>query len=291
MTTTTLAAPVKQVSLSVAEALLKDVPRMVLHSTSGTPIDVLPLDRVLAALTAAMDPALSERAGEVIKECLQAVENGEGPYRHDWRDKPHKVVYALTRQIIAQTAQNAALRAEVRKSAMDAVSAGCQAQEAYEAQKAAEAERDALRAEADRYLRHLTAGAESLNAYKARAEAAEAVAEKLRAERDAEIAVCGGHRSGKNHAYRVGVTLGKASAEAQIAALTARVEGLTGALRKAEQDFYEAANRFQDEDYEGPHEKFTVNVVCHIKPYFDMHIKHLRNSAAAARAALKGDDQ
>jgi len=76
------------------------------------------------------------------------------------------------------------------------------------------------------------------------------------------------------------------AAEAQIAALTARVEGLTGALRKAEQDFYEAANRFQDEDYEGPHEKFTVNVVCHIKPYFDMNMKHLRDSAAAARAAL-----
>ena len=49
----------------------------------------------------------------------------------------------------------------------------------------------ALRVERDRYLRHLTAGAESLNADKARAEAA----------------------------------------EAQIAALTARVEGLTGAVK------------------------------------------------------------
>ena len=76
------------------------------------------------------------------------------------------------------------------------------------------------------------------------------------------------------------------AAEAQIEALTAQVERLTGALRKAEQDFYEAANRFQDEDYEGPHEKFTVNVVCHIKPYFDMNMKHLRDSAAAARATL-----
>lgn len=68
------------------------------------------------------------------------------------------------------------------------------------------------------------------------------------------------------------------------------VARLEAALRKAEQDFYEAANRFQDEDYEGPHEKFTVNVVCHIKPYFDMHMKHLRDSAEAARAALKGAD-
>lgn len=83
----------------------------------------------------------------------------------------------------------------------------------------------------------------------------------------------------------------KLVAEAQIAALTARVEGLTGALRKAEQDFYEAANRFQDEDYEGPHEKFTVNVVCHIKPYFDMNMKHLRDSAAAARAALSTTEE
>ena len=55
MSKPTCTAPVKQVSLSYAEALLKDVPRMVLHSTSGTPIDVLPLDRVLAALTAAHD--------------------------------------------------------------------------------------------------------------------------------------------------------------------------------------------------------------------------------------------
>ena len=37
-----------------------------------------------------------------------------------------------------------------------------------------------LRAQRNRYLRHLTAGDESLNAYKARAEAAEAEVEKLR---------------------------------------------------------------------------------------------------------------
>ena len=80
------------------------------------------------------------------------------------------------------------------------------------------------------------------------------------------------------------------AAEAQIAALTAHVERLEASLRKAEQDFYEAANRFQDEDYEGPHEKFTVNVVCHIKPYFDMNMKHLRDSAAAARSALATEE-
>lgn len=100
----------------IISSLLRNVPTYDLWYEGGK----LPFDGatwmtqadVLAALTAAMDPAIAERAGEVVSECLQAVENGEGPYRHDWRYKPHKVVYTLTRQITDLLAQNAALRAE-----------------------------------------------------------------------------------------------------------------------------------------------------------------------------------
>lgn len=69
-----------------------------------------------------------------------------------------------------------------------------------------------------------------------------------------------------------------------------RIGKLEEALRVAEQDFYSASNMWRDEDYEGPHEKFTVPVVCYAKPYFDMHMKHLADSAErAALAQGKGE--
>jgi hypothetical protein len=71
----------------------------------------------------------------------------------------------------------------------------------------------------------------------------------------------------------------------------ARVQALVDALKRAEQNFYEAANRFRDEDYEGPISGLTVNAVCHAKPYFDKHMQHLDDSAAEARAALAAFDK
>ena len=72
-----------------------------------------------------------------------------------------------------------------------------------------------------------------------------------------------------------------------LVAAEAEIAKLRKALGVAEQDFYSAANMWQDEDYEGPHERFSVPVVCHIKPYFDRNMQHLRDSASRARAALQ----
>ena len=133
---------------NLAETILRDVPiRGRIYTggrinTGGNCLDELVLKKdVEAALTAAMDPAIAERAERLARS-----------------DDPKVMLYhgEYVEALRALLAQNAALRAE-----------------------------------RDRYLRHLTAGAESLNAYKARVEAA----------------------------------------EAQIAALTARVEGLTGAVK------------------------------------------------------------
>lgn len=59
----------------------------------------------------------------------------------------------------------------------------------------------------------------------------------LRAELSAEFAACGGLRTGKNHAYRVGVVYGKAQGQAdrdrlaaELAASRAREAGLRGAV-------------------------------------------------------------
>ena len=67
-----------------------------------------------------------------------------------------------------------------------------------------------------------------------------------------------------------------------------KIETLKLALKKkAEQDFYHIANCIRDEDYEGPHERFTVDVVCHVKPYFDLHMKYILESAERAKKALE----
>lgn len=73
-------------------------------------------------------------------------------------------------------------------------------------------------------------------------------------------------------------------------ALEAKLSLALAGLDAALSDFYAAANRFQDEDYEGPVDGLTV-LVCHAKPYYDIHMQHLDDSAAKVRnilAKLKG---
>ena len=55
------------------------------------------------------------------------------------------------------------------------------------------------------------------------------------------------------------------------------------ALKRAEEDFYTASNRFRDEDYIGPVEGINVNVVCHIDKYYELHMEHLKQSAKRIR--------
>lgn len=161
---------------TLAETILRDVPiRGRIYTggrinTGGNCLDELVLKKdVEAALTAAMDPALTERAGEVLSRLRKADEYE--PLGHDgWEaadlitallaqnaalrantvqmlDEADREYNRKTNDLIERHAEQlAALRAEVRKSAMDAVSAGCQAQEAWEAQKAAEARAERLEA-------------------------------------------------------------------------------------------------------------------------------------------------
>lgn len=138
----------------LAAALLRDAIISGMRIATETPIEQVPaaIADVLAALSRALDPALAERAGEVLGEAGLLASTCE-------RSGQHKRAETIRAAVMAGTALLTA--------------------------------NAALRAERDRYLRHLTAGAESLNAYKARAEAA----------------------------------------EAQIAALTAQVERLTGAVK------------------------------------------------------------
>ena len=89
----------------------------------------------------------------------------------------------------------------------------------------------------------------------------------------------------RNAVYRAHC-LGGLVPAAALSDAQATIARLEVALRAAERDFYQAANQWRDEDYEGPHERFTVPVVCHVKPYFDLHMKHLTDSAERARAAL-----
>lgn len=96
----------------------------------------IPSTAIAAIPAVTVDPALSDRAVRVA-EALRNI----GPML-DLRLSGATIIYDLL-------AQNAALRGEVRKSAMDAVSAGCQAQEAWEAQKAAEAQIAALTAQVE----------------------------------------------------------------------------------------------------------------------------------------------
>lgn len=77
----------------------------------------------------------------------------------------------------------------------------------------------------------------------------------------------------------------------QLLAALDRVEALEGAVKRAEFGFSEAYHKFQDEDYEGPHERFTVPVVCHVKPYYDMHMKFLMGMWEEMHAALGGSHE
>ena len=154
----------------------------------------------------ALDPAIAEQAVEVLEGVTP------GPWVYEYTGIGHTVrqpgaynaiftvnhagnfeqdarFIAWCRESVpALLAQIAALRAEVRKSAMDAVSAGCQAQEAYEAQKAAEAERDALRAERGAVLGMYMRSSDEGFRQKARAEAAETTLAAMTKERDAKVA-------------------------------------------------------------------------------------------------------
>lgn len=157
MTTTTLAA-----------AILRDVPR---HSGCEVirPVTVIYEHEVLAVLTAAMDPALSERAGEVV-ERLQAEKSVVSTTRTfpsgDERDMvlvphygPNPLANAAADLITALLTANAALRVE----------------------------RDALATEVKQADAMLVAEANASLERLARADAAEAVAEKLRAERNTAV--------------------------------------------------------------------------------------------------------
>lgn len=67
-----------------------------------------------------------------------------------------------------------------------------------------------------------------------------------------------------------------------------RAEAAEAALHRAEEDFYTAINRFNDEDYAGPIDALNVTAVCYAKPYFETHMQHLAESAARVLAALEG---
>lgn len=82
---------------TLAAAILRDVPRI--QAFGG---NVLSEDYVLATLTAAMDPALTERAGEVLSRLRKADEYE--PLGHDGWEAADLITALLT--------ANAALRAE-----------------------------------------------------------------------------------------------------------------------------------------------------------------------------------
>lgn len=138
-------------------------------------------DVIVATLSRALDPAIAERAGEVL-ERLQKADEYE-PLGHDGWDAADLITALL--------AQNAALQAQAREMAMDVLAASGQAQEAYQAQLAAEekladwlSERDALRTERDTALGMYLRSSDEGFRQKARAEAAEAQVEKLRGAAD-----------------------------------------------------------------------------------------------------------
>lgn len=69
--------------------------------------------------------------------------------------------------------------------------------------------------------------------------------------------------------------------------LSLALAGLDSALS----DLHTAANRLQDADYEGPVNGLTVSAVCHAKPYYDIHMQHLDDTAGKIKhtiAKLKG---
>ena len=115
----------------LATALLRDVRR---HYDADALRVMLEAD-VLAALSRALDPALTERAGEVLPRLRKADEYE--PLGHDGWEAADLITTLL--------AQNAALREQIRESALQELASLGQAQEAYEAQKAAEAKVERLR--------------------------------------------------------------------------------------------------------------------------------------------------
>lgn len=138
---------------TLAAAILRDVPR---YGTDPDDCDGfiptpdgawLDRDEVLAAITAAMDPAIAERAGEVVK-ALRACANGIGSF------KTQKGDFGLCDDaadlITALLTANAALRAERDVSNELGRAFEEDAGQQRERAEAAEAERDALRAKVAR---------------------------------------------------------------------------------------------------------------------------------------------
>jgi vacuolar-type H+-ATPase subunit I/STV1 len=83
-------------------------------------------------------------------ECRMAI-SGEGSRAQDWSDKPHRLVYDLSRQVEADADRIEQLEREKRESALEALAAYGQAQDAYEAQLKIEAKL----AKAVEYLREI----------------------------------------------------------------------------------------------------------------------------------------
>lgn len=234
---------------TLAETILRDVPIRGRINTGGNCLDELVFKKdVEAALTAAMDPshdnetsAIAERAGEVLPRLRKADEYE--PLGHDG--------WEAADLITALLAQNAALRAERDEPHWDDHCVNQFAKMMREKMALSRAKgrsgwndpnqcsveylRDLLYEHLDKgdpvdvanfcmMLRHYDASTRrdygnTLDMWKARAEAAEAEVEKLRAERDELSSKLEVERFVTDAMHR----LAKA-AEAQIAALTARVE-------------------------------------------------------------------
>lgn len=219
---TDIAAPVKQVSLSYAEALIAGVPRYDASAVMWTLEDVEPKSTadggwvrysdVLAALSTALDPAIAERAGEVL-ERLQKADEYE-PLGNDGWDAADLITALLT--------ANAALRAE-----RDASNELGRAFEEDAGQQRARAEAaEAKLAEVERELALATSGAQrQYNDMLSALTIAEAKLAEVTAERD-DLA----ERNKENSRLAEENAAGLREAEATVAAQAAQIEAMRGAL-------------------------------------------------------------
>lgn len=228
---------------NLSAALLRDVPRYTKNSYPNTAENgyLMHSDDVLAALSRALDPALAERAGaysdRLRSSCFLAFDDGT----NDYGTAP-----LAADLLTALLAQNAALRAE-RDEALEWLSASqgyiADAVFALDKQEKAEAEVEKLRTETaftatdgQRLLRKIDVIGVCDDP-------------DLCFDSEGSVARCG--PCAVKIAARDGVALNEytrsnpqamrlqrelSAAEAQIAALTARVERLTGALRDIEAD-------------------------------------------------------
>ncbi|WWT39563.1 hypothetical protein [Microcystis phage Mae-JY02] len=221
---------------TLAAALLRDVP----HDYNENGERVMLETEVLAALSRALDPALTERAGEVVADLRDDAQWGT------------PICTEAADLITALLAQNAALRAE----------------------------RDAAREQA----RSNSFAGEGYVFMQQRAEAAEAEVEKLRAERDELSSKLEVERALTDAVHRLAK-----SAEARIATLTARVEGLTGAL-----EFY-AEDGWKDRPLDPPTpeevEMFGGNILDFPMPEVFFDRGERARAALSATATTEADNE